>query len=299
MAFFEALAAASIALGLAIPVFLERVMRPRYEERFEEFRMDSRVGFILAFEKALEKLRRLKRPGEAMTNEVYATMEGLFAQWGQLRSSENRLASMLRRRKPLFVLWMISFLLSLASIQYSQIIVGSNLNLGDATVGAFALVLLYSIVYVLELFDLDDKLSKYKGTISQTSSDTTISRSFAHSYRKIMGNIRRRLRDENIPFEIEPRLSKDRGADLAIPSSKNPIALIEVKSAPLTRATSYPIAYIGRELKQAYPSATTILIVPSPVGETLRTLKENWDNVLSITDIDDLTAIAKRLLHKT
>jgi hypothetical protein len=102
MAFFEALVAASISLGLDIPVFLERVMRPQYEERFEEFRMDSRVKFVLAFEKGLEKLRLLKRPGEYPT-------EGDIAEQHRLKV-QNKHPLLFNRDSALSAMVRVSFL---------------------------------------------------------------------------------------------------------------------------------------------------------------------------------------------
>ena len=299
--FFEALAAASIALGLAIPVFLERAMRPRYEERFEEFRMDNRVSFVLAFEKALDKLRRLKRSEEAMTPEVYATMEGLFNQWGQLRSSENKLVSLRARRGPLFVAWMFSFAISIVAIQYPNVVaIAPTLTIADAATADFFLTLAYSVKYVLELFDLDNRLSRYGRSVSQSSEPPAIipSRSIGSLHSDIMNNVNQVLRINKIPFVQEPRLLRStRRPDYAVPSAKNPVAFIEVKSGTLARAASYPIAYLGQELKIAYPAVTNILIVPNTQDLRLMpTVRKYWDSVLGFTDMGDLAKIVNERL---
>jgi hypothetical protein len=53
---FESLAAISVTLGLSIPVFMEKVMRPRYEERFAEFQKASRENFINELNDAATKI---------------------------------------------------------------------------------------------------------------------------------------------------------------------------------------------------------------------------------------------------
>jgi hypothetical protein len=301
MTFFEALAAASVALGLAIPVFLEKVMRPKYEERFEEFRLDNRATFVLALEKALEKLRRLKRSHEAMSAEVYTTMEELFSQWGQLRTGENKLASLLARRKPLFVAWMMSFAASLAGLRYSEALVTPTFTMGDVATSLFFLTLAYSVIYVLELFDLDTKLSKYSGSMrSQIEERPALSTESAKDdYSRVLDGLEQKLGEANISFEREPRLKGPRRPDLAIPSAKDPVAFIEVKSGNISRAISYPIAYMGQELKKAYPSARTILIIPNPTDGRLHPLRSGWDFVIGNTDVARIIEIVSGLLTKS
>lgn len=58
LAIFEVLTAFSASLAIAIPTFMDKVMRPKYEERFGEFRKARRETFFDEFEDAARKLRQ-------------------------------------------------------------------------------------------------------------------------------------------------------------------------------------------------------------------------------------------------
>jgi hypothetical protein len=69
---FEVLTSASVALGLAIPVFMEKVMRPRYEEQFEQYRKDSRTAFVDELDEAVGQLRQ---SADSLSPETVEKME--------------------------------------------------------------------------------------------------------------------------------------------------------------------------------------------------------------------------------
>jgi hypothetical protein len=59
--FFEAIAGLSLTLAFSIPVLMDKVMRPRYEERFEEFRAYNHSQLLVALEAAVSRWNRLKK----------------------------------------------------------------------------------------------------------------------------------------------------------------------------------------------------------------------------------------------
>jgi hypothetical protein len=85
---------------------MDKVMRPRYEARFEEFRQYNRSQLFAALETAMERVRRLKRSRELMTPADYAIMEGVVARWTLVKENETRMDTLFRRRKHLFVGWL-------------------------------------------------------------------------------------------------------------------------------------------------------------------------------------------------
>jgi ABC-type transport system involved in cytochrome bd biosynthesis fused ATPase/permease subunit len=102
LAIFEVLTAFSASLAIAIPTFMAKVMRPKYEERFEEFRKARRQTFFDEFEDASRKIRQIT---EEIAPETVEAMENLFGEWRQLKSDENRLKKLLFMRKFFYVGW--------------------------------------------------------------------------------------------------------------------------------------------------------------------------------------------------
>ncbi|MEJ5327128.1 MAG: hypothetical protein WHU54_02610 [Candidatus Bathyarchaeia archaeon] len=117
MTLFEVMAALSATFALGIPTFMEKVMRPKYEERFSEFREARRDSFIDEFEKALPQLKQAK---QELTPEIIETMESLFNEWEEVKSDENKLTVLLNCRKFFFIFWLVSCATSLFAIQYSN-----------------------------------------------------------------------------------------------------------------------------------------------------------------------------------
>jgi hypothetical protein len=73
--------------------------------------------------------------------------------------------------------------------------------------------------------------------------------------------VRRALAKGNVPFETD-EVTRDRKADIMIPSSLNPKFLVEIK---MTRSKRYRITYsevshLFADLKKRYPGCTTVLI---------------------------------------
>lgn len=96
MTLFEVMTGLSASFAIGIPTFMDKVMRPKYEERFREFGEARRDSFIDEFEKALPMVKQAK---QELTPEVVETMENLFNEWGQVRSDETRLSILLKYRK--------------------------------------------------------------------------------------------------------------------------------------------------------------------------------------------------------
>jgi len=156
---FEIMATASLTLALAIPVFMDKVMRPRYEERFEDFRKLLKKNLML---KMTDAVKTMKKSKEHVTSDDYDVMESLFNEWNDVKTNYNKLNRYLRERKLYFGFWMVSFVLSLLACQYSDLPLLLDYNLGRISLIVFFATLIVSVWYVWELFKLDELLSKYK-----------------------------------------------------------------------------------------------------------------------------------------
>lgn len=298
MVFFELLAAASLSLALAIPVFMDRVMRPRYEERFEEFRQHNRLSFFEAFERALEKFRRAKTSARLLTPEVYQTMEDLFVRWGRVKASENQLDALLRRRKYLFVAWMISFGMSVGASGFPDlIIIRPNIRIGDTALWTFILVAVYSVYYVVQLFELDEKVSRFKGVGPKPTEDMPVlstTKAGPAVASELERDMAEQLRKANVEFELRPRMP-DAGfiPDFVVPSSKNPKYFIEIKGNVNRRSTASWLNYESRGLKHRYPTARTVLIAHKIPHDIETLLDRGWDFVFDWTELTKIIATLK------
>jgi hypothetical protein len=294
---FEAMLGASVTFGLAIPVFMEKVMRPRYEERFDEFRRTTRQGFLEELEDSVKKLKKSK---EEFSPEFTETLEPLFAEWGEVKTNENKLDSLLNRRKYYFSGWMLSTALSLFSIQYSELMVANtNLTLGQVTMLFFGLMLLLSILYVYEQFDLDQKLSKFRSTAtSEKLRIVETTRESVVKGRLMEQNVEKYLTQLNVPFQKETgiRLSADYylRPDFVIPSSADPKYIIEVKRS-LSFANLKNVVIMGFNIKTSLTNCKSILI--SDLRESQANIADligdNWNFIIDIEDLEKLRDIIK------
>lgn len=159
MVLYEIMATTSIALALAIPVFMEKVMRPRYEERFEDFRKLLKKNFMSKMANALEAMTKSE---DDITPDNFDVMESLFSEWNDVKTNYNKLKGYLGQRKFYFGFWMVSFILSLSSCEYPSIPLLLGYNLGQVSLIIFFVVLIISGWYVWQLFELDEQLIEYK-----------------------------------------------------------------------------------------------------------------------------------------
>ena len=291
---FEAMTAFSVALAIGIPTFMEKVMRPRYEERFEEFRQTRRDTFLDEFENAFGKLKQVK---EEIAPETVETMENLFERWGQLKSDENRLTRLLFLRKFLFLGWFAVSGLCLSSIQFSESLIGqTNVNLGQATGFAFVVMFAFSAWYGYNLFDLDQQLSKFKGenTGATFGRPESVLVTYA-AYIELERKVEKTLRKNDIPFAKNVLLKNDKGMmteiDFVVPSSQNPKYLIEVKSKPRMQSL-YELSLRFNEIKSTSPVKTILVSDFKGASEnTLKTAQAYWDYVVDFEELDKLKEI--------
>jgi len=295
---FEALAAVSATLGLAIPVFMEKVMRPRYEERFDEYRKTNRETFIEELDDAVTKLKQTK---ESMTPEIVETMESLFSDWGQVKTNESKLDMLLGRRKYLFVGWMLSLILSLFSTEYAEYVLTGQTTLRQITILVFVLMFFVSCWYVIDLFILDEKLSKFrKPSITEQVRAPTVEeyRASMKISRELEAKVENTLIKFHIPFEKEPLYSRKgyfATADFVVPSSKNPKYFIEVKRHLISRRQLDVVSNIANRLKAGFTGSKTILVTDtlSTPSSLLRIAKEAWDFVIDFTELERIRNIIK------
>ena len=295
LAIFEVLTAFSASLAIAIPTFMDKVMRPKYEERFEEFRKARRETFFDEFEDASRKLRQTT---EEIAPETVEAMENLFGEWGQLRSDENRLKKLLFMRKFFYVGWFLVSGLCLSSIPSSENQIGQiDLTLGQATIFAFIVMFLASLWYGYNLFDLDEQLSKFKGeTTGAVFGKTENVRISLGAYFQLEQNVETVLKKFKIPF-AKNALLKTNGVrtevDFAIPSGQNPKFAIEIKSRP-RMSFLYEFALRFKEIKDAIPLKTILISdFQGASAEAKKVAQAYWDYVVDFEDLDRLKEIIR------
>lgn len=295
LSFYEALLGVSVTLGLAIPVFMDKVMRPRYEERFEEFRQASRSIFIDMFEDALKRLKQTK---EWINEEIVDLIESLFTQWGEIKTNETRLQNAVRYRKYLFLGWMVSAVLSAFSIKYPDLKLFRELKLGQLGEIVFLAMLIISIFYALELFSFDERLSKYRGIPREGAPSPEVPTyvSMLKLGREMEMKVETTLRDSSIKYSREPISAKDLVvmADFAVPSSKEPQYVIEVKRR-IHSASLYSLYGRFERIKRAFPKVKGVLILD--FSEThprfLKHAEKILDFVVDFKRLDTLKDILK------
>lgn len=293
MALFEVMTALSVSLAIAIPTFMDKVMRPKYEGRFSEFRKVRREDFFDEFEDAY---RQLKQAKEEMTPETIETMERLFNDWGQIKTDENKLTSLLKLRKFYFIAWLISCVLSLVSIENSETMIPyTNDNLGTFAMLGFLFMLFFSGVYCIELFLFDEKLSEFKAkTTGETFGKVESARITVTSILKTIDRVENVLKKFKIPYYKDALLKTNGGGsyvDFAIPTTKNPKYLIEIK-ARLFHQALYNTSLKYKEIKSQI-QVKTILISnfrdASP--DLLKLAQAYWDFVVDFQDLEKLREI--------
>jgi hypothetical protein len=293
MALFEVLTAFSASAAIAIPTFMDKVMRPKYEERFSEFRKARRDTFLDEFEDAFNKLKKTK---EEMTPETIEAMEKLFGEWGQVKTDENKLTTLLRMRKFFYIGWFVVSGLCLFSIQYSESVIGqTNLTLGQVTIYTFAIMFLASLWYGYKLFDLDEELSKFKSETTGAAFGKTESvRISVASYLLLEQKVETTLKKFKIPFEKNALLKVDgvlTEVDFVVPSSHNPKYVIEVKSI-LRHPSIYDLSLRFKEIKNVIPLKTILIsnfrAATLSITQVARTY---WDFTVDFQDLEKLKEI--------
>ena len=296
MALFEVMTALSASLAIAIPTFTEKVMRPKYEERFSEFTRARRESFIDEFEDAFNQLKQAK---EEMTPEIVETMETLFNEWGQVRTDETKLNTLLSYRKFFYVGWFVSCALCLFSIEFSETLIPmtEDVNLGTVAMTVFVLMLSFSLLYGVDLFILDEKLSKFRAKTTGETYGTTEGLQLAlKHYRELDQRVEGTLKKFRISFDKEVVLktnSMRTHLDYVIPSTKNPKYLIEIKARP--RASRiYALSLRFQEIKKQIPVKTILISNFRDVSANmLKLAQEYWDFVVDYEDLDKLKEIIK------
>jgi hypothetical protein len=296
---FEAILGASVTLLLGIPVLMDKVMRPRYEERFEKFRQESRDEFLEAFEEALQKLKQAK---DTINPDTVRIMESLFTNWDQIRANENRLQFLISVRKYLFLGWMASITLSILSISYSNLVLLKDFSLGQLTMAVFGLMAALSAFYGMAMFSLDEKLAKFGKSVE--TRDATQSHgvsNLASSFMVIRGRemesrVEDTLRKFSIPYEIGRFTIKGQRVllDYAIPSSTNPSFVIEVKRRLLSPGLLNDLFYRLDILREAFPNVKGVMVlnIEETSAKALEAARSGWQ-IIDFRNVDDLSKIIK------
>jgi hypothetical protein len=311
----EVIATVSGTLALAIPLVMERVLRPRYEDRFEELQINNRSRFVQTFEEALN---RLKKMGNAVISpEDYGIMERLFSQWSGVKEGETKLDYLISRRKYLFVAWMISMLMAVLDLGFPSTVV-INVQLAQLSLAVFTLVSFYSIYYAVRVFQLDEQISTYYEQVHSSAEPPQFAPSKnveMHPVAKeanlpticlerdniptLKDKLVHALKENDIAFEIQPRLAffddekRMRFPDFVVQSSKNPRYFIEVEGR-LSREASYPIAYLGRFLEERYPRIPVILLADSIAPDARSILSQTFNYIFDSNEIDKLVSLLRQ-----
>ena len=296
MTLFEVMAALSATFALGIPTFMEKVMRPKYEERFSEFREARRDSFIDEFEKALPQLKQAK---QELTPEIIETMESLFNEWEEVKSDENKLTVLLNCRKFFFIFWLVSCATSLFAIQYSEnvVIYTPDITFGQVAQGLFIFMLLASFWYGYNLFNLDEKLSKTKK--KTTGEPFGKAESLARAidvYIETERKVEEALKRFGFPYEKKREFTigdKHYVADFIIPKDK-PKYVIEVKAGRVSHVTLSMLSDRFQQLKDTL-QVTTILITNTSkvLPRLLDHYEKKIDYIIDFQNLEKLKEIIK------
>jgi hypothetical protein len=293
MALFETMTAISVSLAIAIPTFMDKVMRPKYEKRFTEFTKARREVFFDEFESAFNQLKQTK---EEMTPELIETMEELFNEWSQVKTEVNKLTRLLRLRKFFFVGWLIVAFLCLLSIQYSDVLMAQtkDITFGNISWFFFGLMFIASLYYGYDLFTFDEKLSKIKAeTTGEAFGEVEPAKGIIKTGLVAENMVEQTLKKFKIPFSKDVVVRTDeRGqwVDFSIPPRK-PKYIIEVKTR-IFRSRIYSLSRSLGKIKSEL-GIKTILISnfrdTSP--ELLKMAKAYWDFVIDFQELEKLKEI--------
>jgi len=290
MAFYEVLAGASLSLALAIPVFLDKVMRPRYEERFEEFKNQNQTDFIKILEDISDKIRINK---DEFIDGISNDMETLINTWGYLKSNENKMNQLIEYRKALFLGWMSTFIFNILSIKYDSFKIIKMINQGDFSTLIFFIMVLLSTKYVCDLFKLDDSLSKIKISENKQESETIIPKTTISSIMSEYKNMERIITDildDYVTYMKNVRMTignLNYELDLIIPNNINPEYIIEIKKR-LSLRTIRNLNYRFGEIKNNLPQVKIIIIYESATLTSLREMSTTWDYMIPLSQIETL-----------
>jgi len=293
MGFYEFLAGASLSLALAIPVFLDKVMRPRYEERFEEFKHQNQADFIKVLENISDKVRiNTDEFIDGISNE----MEILINTWGYLKSNENKMNQLIEYRKTLFLGWMSVFIFNILSIKYSDVKMTNMITQGDFSTLIFFIMILLSTKYVYDLFKLDDSLSKIKISEKKQDSDTVISKNTISSIMSEYKNIElmvTNILDDYVNYMKNVRMKigdLDYEFDIVVPNSVNPEYIIEIKKR-LSLSTSRHLNYKFGQIKNNLSEIKLLIIYESATLSSLKEMQKIWDYMIPLNKIETLRNI--------
>lgn len=307
MTLFEVMTALSASLAIAIPTFMEKVMRPKYEERFSDFRRARREVFFDEFENAFNQVKKAK--GE-MTPDIMETIESLFNEWGQVKADENKLTTLLRYRKFFFIGWLVCCALCLFAIQYSEspiwllaltIIDGSQeaapIPFGSLVGFFFSIMFIWTLWYGFQLFRLDETLTKFMTkTTGETFVEVESIRTAMESYREAERKVENALKKFNIPFHKDTIIEIEglgTEVDFAIPTRKKPRYLIEVKTR-LFRSAIYNISLRYDRIKSQIPAKTILISDFTNVSADFVAFAQAYfDFVVDFQELEKLEEIIK------
>jgi len=299
MAFYEVLATVSLTLALAIPTFLEKVMRAGYERRVENYKEDVLEEFRSVFLEAFEEFSEARE----LTEEIEEKITDVSLLWDGVKSNYHKLENLLKERTYLFLLWMGVFSLCLITI-YSQSneIFSQNVKFDEFTNIIFAILMLGTIYYFYRLLEFDTKLSKYGRKSFEKKIDLKVeSKSPAEKidhYKEFIKEkeefIENYLINNNIEFEKEIAIKNHR-VDYVIPNAQSPKIILELKfrrsKAGLPHFIYGSVISTFALIKSDFPKVKTVLITNfnlSKYESRYNDLKKFTDAVFQIEQIEKL-----------
>ncbi len=309
MPFYEVIATASITLALAIPAFLEKVMRAGYEKRVESYKDGVVQEFRDVFIEAFNEFNEV----QALTEEIEEKISEVVGMWEEVRTNYHRLEELIKRRIYLTIGWILVFASSIGAI-YSNTynVTLFNTDWAGITNALFVSLLIVTIIYFYQLLKFDYDLTKYNENNFEEklvlSRDRTDNMDKIESFREYIKEkeeiIEKFLSNKNIKFEKEVKINNSR-VDYAIPDSKSPKIIIETKFSRSKSNLPHFIygSVIGHFalIKKDFPEIKTILITNFDISKyTARynDLLKFTDSVIDISQIDRLDELIKEYLKK-
>jgi len=295
MAYFETLTAVSVTLCFAFPYLMDKIMRPKYEEHFEELIKRNRDSFVEELDNAVNILKREK---DVFNPETGKKMDDLFDEWGQIKSDETKLNCLIRNRMYLFFGWAVSIIMNLLAIDNGNIMLNDKISYGNFCTLFFGVMFLFSMIFSYGLFKLDDEISQVRDKtqmeiIPAKPSPISISSTMA-LYRELESEFEKLLRAIT-SFEKDVRFEDDTGnvieVDFVIPSKSNPKYIVELKRS-IRFSMSLDRGIIYRYFKRTYGSKTILIGDLSRLRAVSRSqLLDVWDYILDSRNLEEITKI--------
>lgn len=310
MPFYEVIATVSLTLALAIPTFLEKVMRSGYERRVESYKNGVIEEFREVFVEAFNEFNEV----QYLTTEIEDKISEVVSMWEEVQTNYHKLESFIKTRIYLTIGWIIVFSCSISSI-YSQSynVILFNIDWPGLTNLIFGLLLFITIIYIYQLLKFDYDLTQYIETKFHEKLDFRDPMEKKEKYKietireyekKNELIIEKFLKEQNIKFEKDIVINNKR-VDFIIPNARSPQIIIELKVRRFERGLPHfiygSIIALFASLKVDFPNIKTVLITNYDLSKyetRYKDLIKFTDAIVKLEKIEKLGEFIKEINEK-